>query len=137
MKNILTFFTITTIVYLSSLFIGLPAYANSSTTFGVDVLNPVCSNLTGGASNSPVCKDNAPNGQNPITSTIGNVLKIVSYAIGFIAVLSLIVAGLRMVLSGGDPETVKSVRNTILYAVIGIVIAASAQLIVVFVLEKL
>jgi hypothetical protein len=43
---------------------------------------------------------------------------------------------LRLVLSGGDPQTLTSARNAIIYAAIGIVVFALAQSIVVFALKN-
>ncbi len=130
---------------LSSIVVIAPnAHALVSRSFAADVLNGPCANTTlnttgaeNSVSNSPICKDNQPSGSNPIYSVIATVLKLLSYTIGFAAVVSVIIAGLRLILSGGDPETMKQVRNTIIYAVIGIIIAALAQVIVVFVLNKL
>jgi hypothetical protein len=49
----------------------------------------------------------------------------------------IIVGGLRLVLSGGNPQTVTSARDSIIYALVGIVIAVLAQVIVVFVLDNI
>jgi hypothetical protein len=48
----------------------------------------------------------------------------------------IIIGGLRYVTSGGKQESVTSAKNTILYAVIGLVIIALAQIIARFVLQK-
>jgi hypothetical protein len=63
-------------------------------------------------------------------------IQSIQYAIGFISVVVIIIAGLRMILSGGDPQTLNSARNAIIYAAGGIAIAAIAQIIVVFVLSR-
>ncbi|MBX4197632.1 hypothetical protein KW801_03715 [Candidatus Saccharibacteria bacterium] len=47
----------------------------------------------------------------------------------------IIVGGFRYITSGGNPESTKSARNTILYAIIGLVVVALAQLIARFVLN--
>jgi len=48
----------------------------------------------------------------------------------------LIFGGFRYVTSGGKQESVTSAKNTIIYAIIGLVIVALAQIIVQFVLNK-
>jgi hypothetical protein len=48
----------------------------------------------------------------------------------------IIYAGFRYVSSGGNDDAVKGAKNTILYAIIGLVIVALAQIIVHFVLAK-
>ncbi|MBX4197631.1 pilin [Candidatus Saccharibacteria bacterium] len=55
---------------------------------------------------------------------------------GVIAVIMIIVGGFRYITSGGNPESTKSARNTILYAIIGLVVVALAQIIVRFVLSS-
>ena len=71
-----------------------------------------------------------------INTTIQNVINLLSVAVGIAAVIMLIVGGFRYVTSAGNAETVKAAKNTILYALIGLVIVALAQLIVNFVLNK-
>jgi type IV secretory pathway VirB2 component (pilin) len=50
-----------------------------------------------------------------------NGLNIAYFAIGSIAVVIIIIAGFTLITSGGDAEAIKKAKNTILYAVIGIV----------------
>lgn len=65
---------------------------------------------------------------------IKSVINILLFLIGLIAVLMIVIAGFRFVTSNGDSNTVSSAKNTILYAVIGIVIAVMAYALVNFVL---
>jgi hypothetical protein len=53
-----------------------------------------------------------------------------------LAVIMLIFAGFRYVTSAGNTETIGKAKNTILFAIIGLVIVAFAQLIVHFVLSQ-
>ncbi|MEK7561346.1 MAG: pilin [Patescibacteria group bacterium] len=73
---------------------------------------------------------------NSIDTTIGNVVDLISVAVGIAAVIMLIVGGFRYITSAGNAEAIKAAKNTILYALIGLVIVALAQLIVNFVLNK-
>ena len=80
-----------------------------------------------------------PNGgapANDLNNTIGSVINILSAAVGVIAVIMIILAGFRYVTSGGKQESIASAKNTILYAVVGLVIVALAQIIVHFVLYR-
>ncbi len=72
-------------------------------------------------------------GINDITQIVVNTLSIV---VGFIAVIMIIIGGLKYVTSSGDSNNVSSAKNTILYAIVGLVIVALAQVIVRFVLKK-
>ncbi len=71
-----------------------------------------------------------------INNTISTVINVISVIVGAVAVVMIVVGGFRYVTSAGNPEGAKSARNTILYAIIGLVIVALAQLIVHFVLSK-
>ena len=57
---------------------------------------------------------------NGIFKTITDVLLFI---IGAISVIMLIVGGIRYTVSGGDQSAVTSAKNTILYAIVGIVVA--------------
>lgn len=63
-------------------------------------------------------------------------INIFSIVVGVIAVIMIIVGGLKYITSSGDSGNVTSAKNTILYAVIGLVIVALAQVIVRFVLGE-
>ncbi len=59
------------------------------------------------------------------------------YVVGAVAVLMIIVGGFRYVLSGGDASQTKSAKDTILYAIIGVIIAIMSYAIVNFVVVRL
>ena len=63
-------------------------------------------------------------------------VNIFSLVVGVIAVIMIIVAGVKYVTSSGESSNVNSAKNTILYAIIGLVIVALAQVIVRFVVHK-
>jgi hypothetical protein len=88
-----------------------------------------------GANNSA----GAPTSATPVkdlNTTITNIINILSVIVGIVAVIMLVVGGFRYITSGGSAEAIKSAKNTIIYAIIGLVVVALAQLIVQFVLEK-
>lgn len=70
-------------------------------------------------------------GQGGIFRTITNVLL---FLIGAISVIMLIVGGIRYVVSGGDSTAVQNAKNTILYAIVGVVVAILAFAVVNFVI---
>ncbi|HSH31425.1 MAG TPA: pilin [Candidatus Saccharimonadales bacterium] len=74
------------------------------------------------------------------TESLPNVFKTVAntliFLVGAIAVIVLIIGGLRYVLSAGDPAGVKSAKDTILYAIIGIIVAILAFAAVNFVIDR-
>lgn len=71
-----------------------------------------------------------------IDTTVTNVINLISMAVGIAAVIMIMVGGFRYTTSGGDQEGIKSAKNTIMYALIGLIVVALAQVIVRFVLNK-
>ena len=65
------------------------------------------------------------------------ITNIALFLIGAVAVLMLIYGGIRYTVSGGDAKNVTAAKNTILYAIVGIVVAILAYAIVNFVVTSL
>jgi hypothetical protein len=117
----------------------------SALALGVIALGPTaptaqaasCNDLTisGGAS----CANTSSNPQ----SIFGNggifttIVNVALFIIGALSVMMLIYGGIRYVISAGDAKKVESAKNTILYAVVGVIIAVLAYAIVNFVLTTL
>ena len=72
-------------------------------------------------------------GSTGIFRTITNVLLFV---LGAISVIMIIIGGLRYVVSGGNATAVTAAKNTILYAIVGVIVALLAYAIINFVLES-
>lgn len=94
--------------------------------------NDICEGvaLTGGSCTEPA---SGPT----VQSTIALVINILSIVVGVIAVIMIIIGGLRYITSGGDSNNTKGAKDTILYAIIGLVVVALAQGIVRFVLSRI
>ena len=73
-------------------------------------------------------------GENSIFKRVTDILL---FLVGAISVIMLILGGIRYVVSGGDQAQVTAAKNTILYAIIGIVVAFLAYAAVNFVTEAL
>ncbi len=67
---------------------------------------------------------------------VHTVVNLLSAIVGVVAVIMIIVGGLRYITSGGNDASVTGAKNTILYAIIGLIIVALAQIIVRFTLNK-
>ena len=72
-----------------------------------------------------------------LSETIKTILNVFSWIVGVASVIMIIFAGFKYVISQGSSEGVSGARNTILYAIIGLVVVALAQTIVRFVVGKL
>ena len=66
-----------------------------------------------------------------------DIVNVLSVIVGIIAVIMIIVGGFRYITSGGDSGNVSSAKNTLIYAIVGLVIVALAQFIVHFVLDAI
>jgi|GEM_PF-99135 len=63
-------------------------------------------------------------------SVLKNIANTLLYIIGAVSVLMLIYGGIRYTISGGDEKAITAAKNTILYSVIGLVVAIAAYAIV-------
>lgn len=78
--------------------------------------------------------DNTPsNLLNGETSIIRRGINLMLYGIGVLSVIMLIFGGFRYIVSGGQKEKVTAAKNTILYAIIGLLVAVFAYAIINFV----
>ena len=69
-----------------------------------------------------------------IASKIVNLLSVI---VGVVAVIMIIVGGFRYIASGGASDKVSGAKNTLIYAIVGLIIVALAQFIVHFVLSNI
>lgn len=115
------------IIMPALLIAGVGALAFSAQpTHAIDVWG-ACS----GGNSSAVCNstgDSAPN-------LLKNVINAILFVLGMVAVIMIVIGGIRYTTSNGDSGSTKSAKDTILYAVIGLVVAILAFAIVNFVVS--
>lgn len=70
-----------------------------------------------------------------LSNVLASVLNVLSLIVGVVAVIMIIIGGLRYVTSAGDSGRVSSAKNTIVYAIVGLIVVAFSQFIVRFVLN--
>lgn len=98
----------------------------------------ICQNKTVDCSNAQAKTSNAEcQNDNPIVVTILKTVQVINYAIGAAAVIAIIIGGLRYTLSRGDSNQVAEAKDSILYAIVGVVVAIASQAIVVFILNRI
>lgn len=134
---------------LTLLFVGLGLIASLSiaSTGSVSALDCATAPDAGGDKGTPKCEvqsgidgiggNEAGRGAGAFTKTIEGVINVLLFIIGAAAVIMIIIGGIRYVVSGGDQGAVTGAKNTILYAVVGLVVAIMAYAIVNFVVTKL
>ncbi len=82
------------------------------------------------------CASSTSDATGRVNDTVSKGLNLFSAIVGIISVVMIIVGGIRYITSGGDSGKVSSAQNTVLYAVIGLIVVALAQIIVKFVLNR-
>ena len=96
----------------------------------VGAINVIKDACTGANRTTTVCdaagKDDAGN-------LIENVIGILLWAIGVISVIMIVVGCIRYALSAGNSSSITAAKDTVLYAVIGLVVALLSYAIVKFV----
>lgn len=76
-------------------------------------------------------------GESDIQRIIELMVNIFSIVIGIVAVIMIIYGGFKYITSGGDSSKLASAKNTVIYAIIGLVIVGLAQAIAFFVLDNI
>ncbi len=80
------------------------------------------------------CDQNAASAS--VTSLVREAISLLSWIVGIIAIFMIIIAGLKFITANGDANSIASARSTLIYALVGVAVAALAQLMVRFVLGK-
>lgn len=107
-----------------------PAFALSTDA----AKNAVCQGI-GTAGNSASCPED-PNTSPTVAGIIKTVINILSFIVGAIAIIMIIVGGLKYVTSAGDSNSISSAKNTIIYALVGVVVVIFAQALVRYVIFR-
>jgi len=79
--------------------------------------------------------ETADSTKNNVDEIINTIINVFSWVVGLLAVIMVIFGGFKYVTAAGDTEKTKTAKNTILYALVGIVIVALSQTIVKYVLN--
>lgn len=135
-KNITSFAAYTTFAFMAVFglmatgVVSTPAYAADcqSASSGKDL------SITGGVDCAK--GNNQPTelfGSSGIFQTITNVML---FLIGAVSVIMLIIGGIRYTISNGDQGAVKSAKDTIMYAIIGLIVSLLAYAIIGFVTKS-
>ena len=85
----------------------------------------------GDGSGSVYC-NNKSDGEGKVNGIIGSIVQVLLTAVGIISVIMIVIGGIMFATSSGDAQKTAKARNTILYAVIGLVVSIFAAAIVNF-----
>ena len=107
---------------------------SSGTVVAQTPAEQVCAGLGAAVGGDGACTD--PEGSGSLDNTVKMAINLISLVVGVIAVIIVIIAGMKYVTSGGDSGSVAAAKNTVIYAVAGLIVVALAQVIVRFVLQR-
>lgn len=115
---------------------GILAFAQPVAASVIDPFD-TCNQNAGQTTDSSICKAQQGGGLFGPNSIWNNILNTFTFVIGALAVLMIVIGAMRYALSAGDQAQVTSAKNTIMYAVIALIIAVMANAIVNFVLTNI
>lgn len=107
--------------------------AATESVSAANALDKTCQ--AGNNQSSSICKSRTDDiGGGNFAKSVTNTL---FFAMGALAVIMIIFGGIRYATSNGDAGNIKTAKNTILYSVVGLIVALMAYGIVEFVLGRL
>ena len=118
--------------------VAVPAMASAANS-GATIQDCLAqgSNLEAPQTDTDCTNNNTDDGSTNINSIIKLIINVFSFIVGIVAVIMIIYGGFRYISSGGDSTKISNAKNTIIYAIIGLIVVAFAQIIVKFVLGKI
>lgn len=127
-KKIVATFGATLLIAVPQVAIAGAAHAQT------DIQEGVCQGVTldQNATSATCTSEDSQSNFNDLMTRVINIFSIV---VGSISVIMIIIGGFRYIISAGDSNNVTGAKNTILYAIVGLVIVLFSQIIVRFVLK--
>lgn len=120
--------------------LGLGTVASLSPAYAAQGLCPNGDKIPAGGSLAD-CNDdfgqNAANNEDNLMATLTVIVNVIVGVVGFVAVVMIVIGGISFATSQGDTGRVAKARNTILYGVVGLVVALLAYAIVNFVISSI
>lgn len=124
---------VTTLMMFGGPSLALPGVALADNC--ADIQHNINNGVNSTFGNGGNCEVSGSQPTNSLASIAKTAVNLLSLIVGVIAVIMIIYGGLRYITSGGDSGSVGNAKNTLIYAIIGLIIVALAQLIVHFVLN--
>jgi len=126
------------IIFSLLLVISFFAASSLSAQAGSNIVGTVC-NGNNNTGSSAVCTDthNANTSTNPVIDRFQKITLIVAYVAGAAAVIMILAGSLKYITAAGDSNKVSSAKNTIIYALVGLIIIVLAASIINFVVSKI
>jgi len=116
------------------------AQTQQTNTSGGTVADNVCKGVlsaeTGAFTANTTIASCFESGDSSFGFIVRKIINVFSIVVGAVSVIMIIIGGFRYIISGGDSSGVSTAKNTILYAIVGLVIVVFAQVIIRFVLSS-
>lgn len=125
MKKFLMTFGLTIVLIGGGLALPSMSYAQNAQ-------QDICQGVTANSGSNSTCTVSGPS----VSDIINDVANLLSAVVGIAAVIMIVISGFRYVTAGGDPGKISGAKDALIYALVGLVIAAFAQFLVKFVLNK-
>ncbi len=133
---IMTFILMTIVGWTGLGSLSMASTNSTGTEPGVSLLAASCSGSKCLACNELQQLNNSSqqcsNASTTVNSIVYDSVNVLSIIVGIVAVLMIIISGFRFIVSGGDSNGVSNARKTLIYALIGLAIAALANILVRF-----
>lgn len=127
------FFVLIATIAALGISLALPVAASAD----YSVLNENGSGACQNASSAAACTGDTKS--NPLTGSNGvihNVTILIARIAGVVAIIIIIYSGFQMVIGGNDPGKIASARQTLIYALIGLVVIIAGQTIILYVMDR-
>lgn len=118
----------TSVLNISS--VGVLALSPTQTFAISNAANEACQGLNLVSGNG--CADNGTQ----LNTTLDVIINIFTAIVGLVAVIMIIIAGLQFITANANPQNIAKARNSLLYAIVGLVVVVLAQVIVHFVIGQ-
>lgn len=115
--------------------IGFSAALPVSTVGAIDVFNG--GTCTGSNASNPVCKASKTDNDAKAKSMAKMIINTMLMIVGILSVIMVVFGGIRYTISSGDASKVKAAKDTIMYAIIGVVVSILSYAIINFVLTQI
>lgn len=126
------------LVLASLLMFAMPALVPLSVSAACEgnIQDNVAKGVQGSTGVPTTCDEKDGTQGSTVNKLAKNVVNIFSLVVGAVAIIMIIYGGFRYITSGGDSGNVGNAKNTLIYAIVGLVIVVLAQVIVQFVLAQ-
>lgn len=136
-QRAVTYIAVSTALLMGVFSLSVPVTANALANSGS--LNVIASAATGDACNTLSQLNSSQScgggGSSTVHNLVRTILNILSFIVGAVAIVMIVLSGLKFITSGGDSQKVSQARTALLYAVIGLIVVALTQAIIHFALD--